>query len=74
MTTGGRAPAEPFFLPVGGGQRFCLYHPAAGECRGAVLYVHPFAEEMNRSRRMAALKARELASLGFAVLQPELQG
>jgi exosortase A-associated hydrolase 2 len=70
----GCAPAEPFFLPVEGGQRFCLFHPAAGACRGAVLYVHPFAEEMNRSRRMAALQARELAALGFAVLQPDLHG
>lgn len=70
----GCAPAEPFFLPIAGGQRFCLFHPAAGPCRGAVLYVHPFAEEMNRSRRMAALQARELAALGYAVLQPDLHG
>jgi exosortase A-associated hydrolase 2 len=75
MTTGdARAPAEPFFLPREGGQRFCLYHPAAGACRGAVLYVHPFAEEMNRSRRMAALQARALAAHGVAVLQIDLLG
>lgn len=69
-----RAPAEAFFLPREGGQRYCLYHPAAGDCRGAVLYVHPFAEEMNRSRRMAALQARALAAHGIAVLQIDLLG
>jgi exosortase A-associated hydrolase 2 len=70
----GRSSAEPFFLKSGTGQRFCLFHRPAGACRGAVLYVHPFAEEMNRSRRMAALQARELASLGYGVLQIDLYG
>ena len=71
---GARTPAEPFFLAREGGQRFCLYHPAADDCRGAVLYVHPFGEEMNRSRRMAALQARALAAQGVAVLQIDLLG
>ncbi|NNG24220.1 hydrolase 2, exosortase A system-associated [Telluria aromaticivorans] len=74
MTLARAAAAEPFFLVVDGGQRFCLFHPAAGACRGAVLYVHPFAEEMNRSRRMAALQARALAALGYGVLQIDLHG
>lgn len=65
---------EPFFLPVDGGQRFCLFHSPAGACRGAVLYVHPFAEELNRSRRMAALQARALAAQGYGVLQIDLHG
>jgi exosortase A-associated hydrolase 2 len=39
-----------------------------------VLYVHPFAEEMNRARRMAALQARALAALGYGVLQIDLYG
>lgn len=39
-----------------------------------MLYVHPFAEEMNKSRRMAALQARALASAGYAVLQIDLHG
>lgn len=42
--------------------------------RGAVVYVHPFAEEMNKSRRMAALQARAFAADGFAVLQMDLLG
>lgn len=73
-------PAQPeaFFLPVESGrngQRFCLYHPAAGgTVQGLVLYVHPFAEEMNKSRRMAALQSRALADAGYAVLQIDLLG
>ncbi len=74
MKPGPGPAAEPFFLAVDGGQRFCLFHPAVGNCRGAVLYVHPFAEEMNRSRRMAALQARALAAQGCAVLQIDLHG
>jgi exosortase A-associated hydrolase 2 len=67
-------PSEPFFLDSAPGHRFCLFHPPLGTCRGAVLYVHPFAEEMNRSRRMAALQARALAALGYGVLQLDLYG
>jgi exosortase A-associated hydrolase 2 len=67
-------PADAFFLDHGGARRFCLYHPPAGSCRGAVLYVHPFAEEMNRARRMAALQARALAAAGYGVLQIDLLG
>jgi exosortase A-associated hydrolase 2 len=72
----GDRPALPFFLKTDIGERFCLYHtPAPGtECRGAVVYVHPFAEEMNKSRRMAALQARRFANAGFGVLQIDLYG
>ena len=73
-----QAPFDAFFLPVAGeqaGQRFCIFHPAhASTARGAILYVHPFAEEMNKSRRMAALQSRALAQAGFAVLQIDLLG
>jgi exosortase A-associated hydrolase 2 len=65
-----------FFLPREEGGRFSLLHSPAGgaSCRGAIVYVHPFAEEMNKSRRMAALQARTLAAAGFAVLQIDLFG
>ncbi|WP_082219600.1 hydrolase 2, exosortase A system-associated [Massilia sp. NR 4-1] len=66
--------AEPFFLKAGTGARFCVFHAAAGACRGAFLYVHPFAEEMNKARRMAALQARAMAAQGYAVLQIDLYG
>ena len=73
---------KAFFLPaevVGTGQRFCLFHSAerdqnGGAIRGLVLYIHPFAEEMNKARRMAALQARALAQAGFSVLQLDLLG
>lgn len=57
-------------------QRLFLRHdpPAGVARRGAVLYVHPWAEEMNKSRRMAALAARALAADGWTVLQPDLLG
>lgn len=67
-------PAEPFFLDAQDGTRFCLYHAPAGRCRGALLYVHPFAEEMNRSRRLAAQQARALAAQGIGVLLIDLHG
>lgn len=38
------------------------------------MYVHPFAEEMNKSRRMAALQSRALAAMGYGVLQVDLLG
>lgn len=67
--------SSAFFLASPNGQRFCLYHrPQAGPLRGSVLYIHPLAEEMNRSRRMAALQSRALASAGYGVLQLDLLG
>lgn len=68
------APAQPFFLETALGRRFCLYYPPAGDCRGAFLYLHPFAEEMNKTRRMAALQSRALAARGYGVLQIDLHG
>ena len=71
--------AQPFFLPAGEagpGQRFCLHHAAspAVAARGAIVYIHPFAEEMNKSRRMAALQAHAFAGAGFHVLHIDLYG
>ena len=66
-------PATPFFLPAEGGQRYCLYQAAATGAP-AVLFVHPFAEELNRSRRMAALQARAFAHCGIASLRIDLHG
>lgn len=69
---------EAFFMAVEDGtvgQRFCLYYgPEGDHVRGLVLYVHPFAEEMNKSRRMAALQAREFSKAGYGVLQIDLLG
>ncbi len=66
---------QAFYLPAPSGGRFCLFHAPQGEhALGRVLYAHPFAEEMNKSRRMAALQSRALAVAGFAVLQIDLFG
>src|SRR5690349_8930312 len=65
---------EAFFLPAERGNRFCVVNRPARETRGAILYVHPFAEEMHKSRRTAALQARRLAELGYVVLQIDLLG
>jgi exosortase A-associated hydrolase 2 len=69
---------EVFFLPdiqPHGDQRFCLFYQAKGNTTlGLVLYIHPFAEEMNKARRMAALQSRALAQAGYDVLQIDLLG
>lgn len=68
---------QAFFLEAEGqgGQRLCIHHDAQGpEKRGQILYLHPFAEEMNKSRRMAALQARAMAAAGYEVLQIDLLG
>jgi exosortase A-associated hydrolase 2 len=65
---------DAFFLPMGQGNRYCLMHMPGAALRGALLFVHPFAEEMNRCRRMAALQARAFAEAGWVVLQIDLFG
>jgi len=72
-------PPQPFFLDGGADARFCLYYPPVSSpvaplCRGAIVYLHPFAEEMNKSRRMASLQAAALAADGYAVLRVDLHG
>lgn len=63
-------------MEASAGQRFCLFYPPDDGrlALGAIVYVHPFAEELNRSRRMAALQARAFAAAGYAVLQIDLYG
>jgi exosortase A-associated hydrolase 2 len=69
-------PAEPFFLKTDYGERFCLFYPPRSddERSGAFIYIHPFGDEMNKSRRMAAMQARAFAAMGFSVLQIDLFG
>ncbi len=71
----GPAP-EPFFLDHDGIDLFAIYHPPhPGRApRGNVLFIPPFAEEMNRTRRMAALQARALADAGAGFLMLDLYG
>lgn len=66
---------EAFYLPAADGRRFCLYSPAVGESElGVLLYLHPFAEELNNSRRTVALQVGALSAAGYSVLQIDLFG
>lgn len=64
----------PFFAITSHGARFAVEHLPIGKPRGAVLYVPPFAEEMNKSRRMSVLAAQRLANDGWHVIRPDLHG
>lgn len=71
----------PLFLDGDGGRVFGLYHPPApdienkgGEDRGDILFLPPFAEELNRSRHMIARQARALAAQGKGVFILDLYG
>jgi len=66
--------SSAFFLSAEPGNRFCIYHPAEGSTGRGFVYAHPFCEEMNKARRMAALQSRRLAAAGYAVLQIDLFG
>ena len=69
-------PLLPFFRPASGGQRYCLLHlpPPGQAARGGIVYVHPFAEELNKSRHVAAAQARAFAAAGYSVLQIDRYG
>jgi exosortase A-associated hydrolase 2 len=71
-------PAEALFIdvqPGALGRRFAMHHvPQSGPVLGLAVYVHPFAEEMNKSRRMAALHSAALTAESWAVLQLDLLG
>jgi exosortase A-associated hydrolase 2 len=71
-----RLPAESFFLDAEPGRRFCVFHPPSPEKvpRGALIYVHPFAEELNCSRHIVTLQARKFADIGVGVLLIDLFG
>jgi exosortase A-associated hydrolase 2 len=75
VTRDARSEFEPLFIEGGAGRIFGIYHPPrGGTIGGAALYVPPFAEEMNRSRRVAALFARRAAGLGCGTLILDLFG
>lgn len=66
----------PFFLETPRGRCFSLLFEAARGAApgGALLYVHPFAEEMNRSRRAVSVAAREFSASGWTVMLVDLSG
>jgi exosortase A-associated hydrolase 2 len=58
------------------GELFTLYFPpaAAARDRGDLIFVPPFAEEMNRARATVAAQARAFAAAGTGVLMLDLYG
>jgi len=67
---------KPFFLPHPNGDLFALHFatPPDQACAGGAVFLPPFAEEMNRSRRMTALQASALAAAGIECLVVDLHG
>ena len=65
---------DPIYLSLRRGRLFCIRYTPPAQARGSVLFVHAFAEEMNKSRRMVALQSRALAQSGWNVLLPDLYG
>lgn len=68
--------AEPFFFPGKQGNLFSLYHRPAPSTKklGDVIFVPPFAEEMNCSRRMVTCLAERLNRQGIGLLVFDLYG
>lgn len=64
---------EPIFLQTDDGPVFVLFRAPIGASH-CVLFVPPFAEEMNKARRQYAVTARALAEKGFASLIVDLFG
>lgn len=65
---------EAFFLGGKCGNIFSLFQPAQGELKGALLFIPPFAEEMNRCRAAVSWQAREFAKIGYSTLVLDLYG
>ena len=66
----------PFFLSGMAGKLFCVYHEPSGDSkeRGALIFLPPFAEELNQSRHTVVRMARGLARRGWGVLLLDLFG
>ena len=76
MDIAAKSAVTPLFLESKAGPIFAVYYaPAGGDReRSGLIFVPPFAEEMNRARRTVALQARMLAGLGVGVLVVYLFG
>jgi exosortase A-associated hydrolase 2 len=70
------ASAKVFYLPGQGGELFVCYYPPSTESgtKGHVVFVPPFAEEMNHSRRMISIQARRLSEIGYGAVVFDLYG
>jgi exosortase A-associated hydrolase 2 len=65
----GESSIRGHFLEHRGRRLFCLLlEPVLAEAHSAILFLPPFAEEMNKSRHIVACQARELAAAGNRVM------
>lgn len=62
------------FIDGAKGKIFVLRRVPESAARGCVLVVPPFAEEMNKCRRMVTETTMRLAAAGFATVVPDLYG
>ena len=63
------------FLELGERKLFAVnFLPDGVSPRAAILFLHPFAEEMHKSRRTVAQQARAFAQAGYAVMLLDLSG
>lgn len=66
---------KAFFIDGCKGKLFCLYYIASTPTSDkAIILYPPFAEEMNKSRRMIAMQARAFAGHGINTLIVDLYG
>ncbi|MBT5047949.1 MAG: hydrolase 2, exosortase A system-associated [Rhodospirillaceae bacterium] len=74
MTLAATSVRDPFFIDHKDRRLFAIYHPAASgsgngsNTQGGVVFFAPFAEELNRTRKMATLLAEALSPHGIATL------
>ncbi|WP_116364720.1 serine aminopeptidase domain-containing protein [Parahaliea mediterranea] len=62
------------YLGVPGERVFTLSFQPQQAARGQVLYLPPFAEEMNRCRALAAAQARQFAAAGYGCTLMDYRG
>lgn len=69
-------PCEPFFLDRGDRRIFVISRPPRPETRPShgVIFFAPFAEELNRTRRMTTLLGTALAAAGAQMLAFDFSG
>ncbi len=66
--------ATPLFINSSHGRIFTLFFPATSAGKNSVLLIPPFADEMNKSRRMYSELARRLSQRNLNVLLFDLYG
>lgn len=65
---------QPYFLETQQGHIFIQTFSPIDATADAVIFVPPFAEEMNKSRRMMALLGHALSANGILMAVPDLYG